>query len=374
MSVQTAFVIEVLEGPNAGAVLELEGRSMPYRASSGGQISFGTELAVETVWYPGNPVAEQKIIGPRLLSTTINGIWKESYLGENVPQDLVNLFDELTNQGCQLRVFWSGITRRGVIKRFVWTPGAATGGMSDVGWEVEFEWNSGQNQEVVPQHTRKVAGSSLELIDECTAAAIGLSALISRIDAFSARADSFVGLVRSTFETDRRALADTSNRLSDPARIEGQIASQLGTGGQIPGRLIEQGIGSASGAPSIVGDGVDTLANLFHSNISIDDSLESVLNEALLRIEIVDVSYEEIDRQAQLLYRLEEIGRPEEFATIEARPGLDLRDVSTRFYGQPDFWPRIGRRNGLTTSLVPEGVDRIVVPLQLPTALDDRVG
>lgn len=374
MSVQTAFVIEVLEGPNAGAVLELDGRAMPYRGGSGGSISFGSELQVETTWYPGNREAEQKIIGPRILPTTINGVWKEHYLGENVPQDLANLFTELVDQGCQLRVFWSGIVRRGVLRRFLLTPGVPTGGMGDIGWEAEFEWNAGQNEQVTPKWSQKAGGTSFEFSDQCASAVLSMTNLISRLRTFAARSDTFVGLVRSSFEPDRREIESVADRLTDPVRIQGQIASRLGVGDQIPGRLIEQGIGSASGAPPIVGDGVAVVANVFHSNVSIDDSLDSVLLEALVRSELVDRCYEEVDAQAQLLYRLEEIGRPEEFATIEARPGLDLRDVSTRFYGSPDFWPRIGRRNGIATSVVPEGVDRIVVPLQLPAALDDRLG
>lgn len=374
MSVQTAFVIEVLEGPNAGAVLELDGRSMPYRAGSGGQISFGRELNVQTTYYPGNREAEQKIVGPTYLPTVINGIWKESYLGENVPQDLANLFEELLEQGCQVRVFWSGIIRRGVVKRFIITPGQPTGGMSDIGWEAEFEWNAGQNEQQIPRFAQKVGPTALELSDECAAATLGLSNLISRLNRYAARSDNFVGLVRQSFEPDRREIEDVANRLGDPVRIEAQITSQLGLGSVVSGRLIEQGIASTTGAPTILGEGTETLGNIFHSNVSSDDGLAAVILEALERSELIDLSYEEVERQRQLLYRLEEIGRPEEFATITARPGMDLRDVSIRYYGSPDFWGRIGRRNGIATSLVPEGIDRIVVPLRLSDAIDDRIG
>lgn len=373
MSVQTAFVIEVLEGPNAGAVLELTDRAMPYRAGAGGQIGFGHELQVETTWYPGNREAEQKVIGPRLMPTTINGVWKEAYLGENVPQDLVNLITELLDQGCQVRVFWSGIIRRGLIQRFFWQPGMPTGGMSDVAWEITFDWSAGQNEEVAARW-RKVAPTALELSDECAVAVAGLTELISSYDDFAAQADSFVGLVRSSFESDRREISDVSSRLSDPARIEGEIAGQLGLGSELPGRLVEQGIAAANGAPRIIGDGIDVFGNLFHANVSTDDGLAAILNGSIERFDLIDRSYEEVDAQMELLFRLEEIGRPDEFAIIEARPGLDLREVSSRYYGSPDFWPRIGRRNGLVTSVVPEGVVSIVVPLRLPSALDDRLG
>jgi predicted Zn-dependent protease len=74
------------------------------------------------------------------------------------------------------------------------------------------------------------------------------------------------------------------------------------------------------------------------------------------------------DRRVQL----EEIIRPEEFQVVTAQPGTDLRKLAIQFYGTADNWDRIAKQNGLVSSVVPDGIEEIIIPLILSDSTDPK--
>lgn len=366
----TSWMIEVLEGPAAGAVVELNGRTMPFRAGAGGSVSFGKRQRTKLTWYPGNRTASQQIIGPTVPATTINGVWKERYIGEDGPIDLVELFEELCEQGSQLRVTWQTREYQGAIVAFDSFPGDPTGGLSDIRWQMTFEWNRGD----VPATVPRLGDARTSIRDSLISAASLLASLGDAVETFVATVELFVGTLQSPFSPTKRELEDDVEGLAAPIRIQAEAASRSGDEPELPARTVEDASTASRDAQTRCGEIAEVIGGVFPASSTVDDSLETILNDAVARADVVDLSYEAMEEQFEVRERLEEIIRPAQFTTVPAIPGADLREFAVLFYGDPDDWERIAKLNGLETSLIPDDLADLVIPLSLPDATDDRVG
>ena len=143
---------------------------------------------------------------------------------------------------------------------------------------------------------------------------------------------------------------------------------------ELPAAVAEVASSAAGQAQSTSAAIGEIVADIFPADVVIDDSMESILNEAIDRIVIVDQTFAVLVEQFDVRRRLEGIVRPSQFLNVVPVPGSDLRDLARKHYGDADFWPRIAKQNGLETSEIPDGLDVIVIPLSLPNATDDRVG
>jgi hypothetical protein len=364
----TSLRIEVIEGPSKGFVLQLEGRELPYSSGRGGTVGFGRTQRTRLTFYPGNRKASQQIIGPILKPTTFDGIWKERYIGEDRPIDLVELFEDLLNIGAQLRVSWSTIERQGVIKEFDWNPGNPVGGLGDIKWTAVFEWNFDPAK---PAGTN-VAPGFQSLRDFLVQAANALSELSGAVFRFVDGSKAFVGLLKAPFQSTSQDYEDEVAALILPTRTLVTTAARTGDEPELPARLVED-------ASTAVGSAQDTAANIaeitaesFPGSVLVQDSLTAVLTEHILRADITDEAFvamvEMYDRRVQL----EEIIRPEEFRVVTAQPGTDLRKLAIQFYGTADNWDRIAKQNGLVSSVIPDGIEEIIIPLILSDSTDPK--
>lgn len=369
-SEQTAVLIEVLEGPNSGGVFELAGRELPYRAGSGGQISFAREQRTKLTWYPGNRTASQQIIGPKLLPTTFSGVWKERYLGEDRPIDLVELFEELCDQGSQVRVSWQTIVRQGIVKSVKWSPGQPVGGLTDIGWEVAFEWSRAD----VPRTIPRLGSSPLSLRDELVEASASLGDLIDALEIYASARDFFVGLRSSTFRSVERAIQSVVTAIRPSLATEVQAASEFADEPQLPARLVESANAATGEAIAQAAVASDILVGVFPADATIDDSLPSILLDAIERYDANDAAFEAMEQQFDARLQLEELARPPTFARVVPLSGTDLRDVAIEWYGDADLWLQIAQANGLEDSKIPEGLSEITVPLGLSAATDPLIG
>jgi len=365
----TAWVVEVLEGPAAGATVELNGRELPYRSAQGGTISFGKTQRTKQTWYQGNPVASQQIIGPILKPTAINGVWKERYIGTDRPIDLVELFEELLDTGVQVRISWSTIERVGIVKDFTWYPGDPIGGLGDIRWEMIFEWN-----QAVPAIPRRVGDGQPAVRDLLADAANKLVILGDGIEAFSSGVGTFVGQAKQSYESIDRAFSTFTEALESPLDIQSSTAARMGDEPNLPARLLEDASSAAGSAQETSGRIALFTGSIFPGNTVVSDNFEDILEESLSRYEIIDNCYDSMESQFDTRVRLEEIVRPDEFTTIPAFVGGDLREVAIQFYGDADLWDRIAKQNGLDTSLIPDDVEELVIPLSLPDATDRKIG
>lgn len=365
---QTAFRVRPLEGPFSGQNIDLIGRQLPYRAGGGGNISFGREQRTRLTWYPGNRVASQQVIGPVLKPTTINGVWKERFLGVDQPITLVELFEELCNTGVQVRVSWQTIVRIGIVKRVEWAPGDPTGGLTDIRWTIEFEWVS----EDVGGTIRRINQNELQLRDVLIQCANQLLRLGGALDLFAQGVDSFVGLLSQPFRSTATQLSTLEEERESQFGVLSQAAVDSGTEVQIPSRIAQPAVSAAEGSQSNVAETSDVVAKIFPSTTTADDSLESILNQAIDRYNVIDESTTALRLAFEVRLRFEPLIRPDEFTVVAANPGTDLRRVAIQFYGDADAWPRIARFNGIEGSVIPEDVDDLVIPLSVPDALDPR--
>lgn len=369
-SEQTPLVVDVLEGPAAGASIALVGREMPYRSGNGGSVSYEEELRTKITWYPGNRTGSHHIGGPKLAPTTFNGVWKERYLGEDRPIDLVEMFTELLEQGCQVRVSWQTIVRQGVVKRVKMTPGLPVGGLGDLGWEITFEWSKGDLPTYIPQSS----AGTLSFRDAMVNAATLVADVIDAVEGYVSVAGFFVGTASALFASVASSFSSAEEELAPTISQQAQASSDSGDVSALPTRTAELASTAAGAAIAGAADVADIAAAASPARTTVDDGLEAILGDATSRYAIIEKSYAAIDAQFELRTRLEAQLKPPQFARLTPVGGQDFRELANRYYGDADLWKRIATVNGVDTSVVPDDLDYILIPLSLPEATDRGAG
>jgi hypothetical protein len=143
----SSFSIRELSGEDRHVVLA--GRGLPYRP-----FDLSTGQRSTTTWLPGLPIATINVFGPKEEPTTINGFWKDIFIGatdvsgaapiqfNNLPvtnvRDAVDLFDDIVRQGQLVEVLWLNQKRQGLITKF----NKRWHNAHDVEWSITFDWAS----------------------------------------------------------------------------------------------------------------------------------------------------------------------------------------------------------------------------------------
>jgi len=369
----TAFRIEILEGQRKGAVIDLVGRTAPYGAGSGGSISFGVQQRTKLIWNQGSPNATQLVFGPTLDPTTINGIWKDRYVGTDGALQLIETFTELCNSGVQVYITWAAIQRAGVVKSFNWKPGTPNGGLDNVAWDLSFEWNrttkNGQlfipKQFGAPKIQRDgVADTGTRLVQFRDS----VSNFIEGVGSFAGTTrdamkstlvefDSLVGTVESVID----ALEDAAGKLGFGDGANTDALEQTGT-------ALDRGIDTVWEVQEVTG-GLDPLRMVD------GDSVEGLVQNQLQVADTVDKAFAFIEIAYEAQIEAEQELAPFEVVTIPAPTGFDLRKISYQFYGTTDLWAELARYNGITEgSVIPPDMPELYVPLNISRALNDRAG
>lgn len=146
----TSFTITEQTGQQRSLILTA--RALPYRP-----FQLTGNMRVSTTWYPGNPEATVQLLGTSEDTTSINGMWKQRFIGDpNSPaklgdnigevnptditnvEDLVLVVDDIRRQGQLLKVSWDFMSRFGILTKFIqkwlWH--------EELEWEMEFTWIS----------------------------------------------------------------------------------------------------------------------------------------------------------------------------------------------------------------------------------------
>lgn len=362
----TDLTIEILEGPQAGTIITLAGRELPYNSGGGGAVSFGRAQRTKLTWYQGNRRASHQIIGPTLKPTTFDGIWKERYIGEDRPIDLCETFEDICDSGVQLRVGWSTIERQGVLHEFTWKPGDPTGGLGDIRWEAIFEWNFDPRKPA----SVVIGKDDLSLRDGLVEAASLVTNLSRNALDFLDGVRFFVGLTKTLFSSDARAVEAQTEALIQPTTTLVATAATASDSVRLPARKVEDASAAAGAAQRASAELGEVVSAIFPARAVDNDGLEAIMADALARADLVDDSYDSVEELYEQRQRLEAIVRPEEFKVVTAEPGTDLRRLSTAYLGSPDFWDRIARVNGFVTSKIPENIEEVIIPLSVPDATD----
>lgn len=354
--------------------LELIGRALPYRP-----MTFEGSMRAEFTWYPGNPIATVQMLGPQEGTTSINGMWKDRFIkttsDRGIPilgqtgkayyngaiiedvSDLVKLADGFRRRGSLLEVSWDDIVRQGILTKFKQTWHRA----EDVEWEMEFTWMS-QGEDELPI-AFNVLSSIVDAINSL------VDAVNNLIDAINALKDEFAAIA---------SWVNAVNNLIDA--VSAAVAGLVDLAKQAANLVVAPFaiVGNMVAACQTIGDNCKELIKTFESlpsrvvrAVGIDPNTESqdqvlAAERAIRKAKRAarKAKAEAVQKQQELIAQSQDQTKP--LATFIARDGLDLRDVSTRYYGTPNEWIRLKIYNGFNTSRLLAG-DVVIVP-QLGTA------
>jgi hypothetical protein len=340
--------IELQRGQAPG-IISLTGRALPYRP-----IIFSGKQRVKTTWYPGNPNATQQVMGPTEDPTTLNGMWKDRFLGDGQARALGVLFDNIRRSGSEIEMTWGAgvlggivfgpqITRRGLISNAEFTFDRP----QDVAFKLTFDW-SGRGEQVAPPIFAVGVENPREGLNQIISK---LAVLTDTVSDFSRAAHTrVVGLSQTVEDT----TAAVGNRIIDVTRAIDTATATGSTITNIPRTIVERGIDVSLQA-------VQVGRNLRAASEEIEALTYAVRDEALellgfktSQIAIAAASSDTEETASNVATGLTGQLFPEVIA--EARPpiGTDLRDLAQEHYGDPDLWYIIAVYNGIVGSRVPD--------------------
>ena len=364
------FTIEVLDGPDKGATIALEGRALPYRG-----VSFETTQRSKLTWYPGNPVATQQIMGPVESPTIVTGQWKDRFLGDGIARRIGDVIDSLNRTGHSVEVTWGSqfipdgvggmnvadvqpYVRRGIIKRFKRTHDRA----QEYAYEIEFEWR-GRDDKAVTVMTEVFRDS-----DGYDTVSLQFQSAIDAINSLknSSTAQLITGLpgqvatimdnVQTVFDSGVSTLATATRTVQDISDIPDNIRKSVMGATEQGGTACHNAVNASLLFPISVYQVVDHPL----------DTLETWIMLQQFR-EQVDAAWAAMH---QLQDQLNAEQTPELLVEIRVPEGTDLRLLALKYYGDPDLWTVIADYNHLPGSRVPNnprGVsDQVGEPIRIP--------
>ena len=362
-SAASSFFIRTLNGgPSNTHTLELIGRGLPYP----GLKTPGT-MRREKTWYQGNPTATLQIIGPTEDETSINGEWKDKYIGAGANGvDLVisdgtpcssaaaavEAMDSFRRAGQLLEVSWGPVTRTGILAEFEpdWE------NEHDVKWTAKFDWIS--RGATVPPPSFSVnppspAGlqSSLDLMSAylfgCVPMPVDMLAGI--VDAMA-----LIGAAIQHAQDIQDSADSTATSMTTSARATAAAFRSVVTAARALAVLVRS----------------MTPADFFFSADPGMLALGLVLSGAGAQRILLGYTRDISTAAAVMCSDIEaSVGDTSDLeSSILARDGMDLRGVSTAFHGTPAKWQLLMTYNGLSSSKLVAG-QVVLVP-----ALSSQVG
>lgn len=346
--------------------LELRGRALPYRES--GLVLEGT-MRAEFTWYPGNAVATVQMLGAEEKPTVLSGMWKDRFLksttdeGQVVQpqaialadgQQVVDVFDlvarveELRLAGQLLEVKWDGLTRHGVLMRFrqSWLR------REDVEWEMEFGWTSRGEVQVAP--TLPLLPSASDFVDTVRELATRLEEALTApsfqvVEEFTAAAAAAVAEIDDAVLEVENAVKGTVEQVMAPVDASERTLAAAATIKRAASSLVT----TVESFPPVAIIKTATVSALTLGNALVAEVYARGLKTLARQLELVAAEQADTLRVST---------RQEVLLASFIAPGpMDLREVATRFYGQPDGWRSLLEYNHLASSTLAAGT-LVLVP------------
>lgn len=356
-----------------GTVLELRERALPYRP-----LTISGKQRAEFTWYPGNPEATVQMLGPDEGSIQLRGYWKDRFIagseaavsynqedlafarqggfspgtGIATVADLVQLVDTMRRSGRRITLSWAGLVRVGHITGFTQT----WHNVHDCEWELEFG--------VVSQGEGKVVSV---IADAATAASQYqqyVSATLELADAVKNKPTTlpFLTEFNQAYATFEEEMFKNTSAAYSIATIGNQY---LTAPGDIARRSVALLAGTVVQANTFIGTSMDrALSDVFEFSYWINEDetpfgvqLNAANTRRTLRNAATSIMYSNAVARNQLQQNLNA-----DLTVSYVAPGnIDLRDVSTRYYGNPNEWRSLMQFNNLRSSSVAAGTV-ILVP------------
>jgi len=367
-----SFVIKELSGE--GRRLQLVGRALPYRP-----FNLRTSQRVELSWYPGNPQATATVLGAKEEPTTIEGYWKDKFIGSevtvsdvsggtvqerqlypitlnDVPVDsvrqAVTILDDIVRQGQLLEVTWDEQTRHGHLTEF----DKRWDNSHDLAWSMTFQWIS-RGEPTVPAVFTTVTSLSdsvgtldrlnADLQEEAKAQSTSIPTSIN----YQNELGRILSAINTAVGVAKSAVRNVTLRAGLPFDAARRICSICTELIGLVGDLEEFLLGVPAG-------GFNTLipleAQTFQERLSAAANTRTLINLAR-RLQLAA-----IDRRSVYLKEIEK----DLLAIYQAREGDDLRDVSSLYYNTPFEWRQILLFNDLDSPLLRAGQIVLIPRLQ----------
>lgn len=374
----SALVIQELSGDRRG--LTLMGRALPYRP-----VSFSGRLRAEFTHYPGNPVATVQVLGPEEGQTTMQGYWKDKFLGGSDPTalarmgsgggmregtgldigtssisnvlELVNLVEDVRRTGQILEVAWDSLKREGMLIEFEHT----WHNTHDVEWKMTFQWSSLADPDP-PMAVPETDSSDFQ--SELTSLGENLSTLQSQVALAQDFVEDFNAKI-TTLEDSISSVAETVSQVVD------LVLSPVDAARRILG-IVEY---TKANAKDVM-DSTDA-----HVTRSLVTPMPLVLPDTSPTAPTVtagqacatakyfrDVRANSRSIRGLSAQRAQELGsrtgETQGATIIRAKMGQDLRDISIQVYGTVDQWRLLKSYNGLASSALTAGQIILIPPQQ----------
>lgn len=355
----SVFTIQEITGEKR--LLGLMGRALPYRP-----FSLDTEQRVELTWLPGVTEATATVLGPKEEETTINGFWKDKYLGDNstgsdftfngapitTVRDARDVIDELCRSGVLLEVQWLDEKRWGLLKKFAkqWH------NEHDLEWSITFAWISRGEQNGPPLFVAEV-----DMTDAVTAFSEANSGLRG---VSLPKLNLNLGFVNG--------LSDIANSINDSIlNIEDSV---INVGQQVTqaSNAVKGIIATCSGIADeakLMRDYVcQTSSSAISSTPKEDMTAEERIEAEQWRSDMLAATRKMLSVAVQMREAFIKRIQGDLAGRYIARDGEDLRDVSQAFYKTPFEWRRIMIFNELESAELTAGQIVLVPRVNAPTS------
>lgn len=358
-----------------GTYLELRERALPYRP-----LTISGKQRAEFTWYPGNPEATVQMLGPDEGAIQLRGYWKDRFIqgtqaatiasaeqlsfgrqggfsvGQGVASisDLVSTVDAMRRRGRRIKLTWGDLVRVGHITGFTQT----WHNVHDCEWEIDFSVVSQGEGPVV-----SVAASGVTAADTYQQELAYLDTLDAARDAQKITPTvTFLQKVQAAYALFEEAQFQVVSAMYG-------IATNISQYAAAPGDMARRSTALYSGivtqASAFLGGTVDrALSDWFEFTYwgSEDQTPYGVqLNSANTRRSVRDAVQAIRYNNAISRYELQQQLNAELVVSYVAPGNIDLRDISTRYYGTQNEWRFLMEFNGLRSSEVPAGT-LILVP------------
>lgn len=350
---------------DGSSTLELRARALPYRP-----LTIGGRQRMEFTWYPGSPSATVQMLGPEEAPITMNGFWKDRFIGQqpllselnstavfynNEPirnvSDLVDIVDAMRRSGLAYKFTWDRLQRFGHISNFEVT----WHNTHDAEWQLEFS--------VTAQEERAAARPQTNL---ATIQQISTQAQVNQ-DELETRLDILRLRQLNPLEQFLSAVAELDDLITGYANDVTRIANGVASAVMAPGNAARSLTATITSSVRSITATANTITNaavdqyFFFAGGQDNSPIGSQVAAASAQQELGAVINNFRNATIFQRYDLQTQIQQEQTRSYLAQGNIDFRDISTQFYGTPDNWILLMRFNGYEDSKVSAG-DLIWVP------------
>ena len=377
-----AFPLFIAEQSGDGRTIILRGRSLPYRG-----VVWGQEQRVEIKYFPGNPVGQAQVLGPKWTTTTMTGKWKDAFLfddqnattllnfpaiaGPGRPGSTVfggksfvsgggipggvgegrrarvvrDAFYMLQRAGQLLRVEWGSMVRYGFITRF----DANHDREEDIGFEIDFEWIGDTASIPRPLPKPKISAPGL------------LALILAAIQAFLNAVNAALALIYGAVTLITQRITKIGSLIAGFIDLLNNLISLVFVPAEMFGVMKQQ----LTGIILAVKDLVDTIKRIPQAYSAAKEGADfSEVNIAAAAAAAIAFNARKLGVEAsEQREQLTELESPDLLGVLTAPEDTTLKDIATEYYGAPDDWTTIADFNGFASMVVERGTI-VYVPKQ----------